>query len=113
TGITRTIRAITSTGRQGAYYLPTGDGSRALPLAVFLRGTGGKGSLVALRLRALAERERFIVLAPDSVSVAGVWAVGRQPNDLTEDYRHVMDCVREVQALPGVRVDPANVLIAG
>ena len=39
-----------------------------------------------------------MVLAPDSVSVAGVWSVGRQPEDMTEDYRHVMDCVREVRS---------------
>jgi poly(3-hydroxybutyrate) depolymerase len=66
-----------------------------------------------LRLQALAERERFMVLAPDSVSVAGVWSVAQPPDDVTEDYRHVMDCVREVLRVPGVRVDPARVLAAG
>src|SRR5262245_15880243 len=70
-GLTRTVQAATSTGRQGTYYLPRDHESRALPLLVFFHGTGGKGSLVILRLHAQAEREGFIALAPDSVSVAG------------------------------------------
>jgi poly(3-hydroxybutyrate) depolymerase len=84
-----------------------------LPLLVFFHGTGGKGSLAILRLQAVAEREGVIVLAPDSVRVAGVWKVGQHPGELTEDYRHVMACVHEVLATPGVRVDPGRVLAAG
>ena len=113
TGITRTVRATATTGRQGAYYLPRDYQTRALPLLVMLHGTGGKGSLMLLRLRAPAERERFIAIAPDSVNIAGVWLVGQRPNEVTEDYRHVMGCVREVLALPDVRVDRVHVLIAG
>jgi len=113
TGITHIVQAATSTGRQGAYYLPSDYESRSLPLMVTFHGTGGKGSLMILRLQALAEREGFMVLAPDSVSVAGVWSVGQQPEDMTEDYRHVMDCVREVLRVPGVRIDAARVLAAG
>jgi hypothetical protein len=60
-GQSRAVQAVTSTGRQGAYYLPRGHESRALPLLVFFHGTGGKGSLAILRLQALAEHERFIV----------------------------------------------------
>jgi poly(3-hydroxybutyrate) depolymerase len=66
-----------------------------------------------LRLQALAEQKGFIVIAPDSVSVAGVWIVGQRPGEMTEDHRHVMACVREVLAAPGVRVDPGHVLAAG
>lgn len=113
TGVTRTVQAATSTGRQGAYYLPRGHESRALPLLVFFHETGGKGSLAVLRLQALAEQEGFIVLAPDSVSVSGVWMVGQHPGETTADHRHVMACLREVLAVPGVRVDPGRVLAAG
>jgi poly(3-hydroxybutyrate) depolymerase len=113
TGVTRAVQAATSTARQGAYYLPSGYESRSLPLIVSFHGTGGKGSLMILRLQALAEREGFLVLAPDSVSVAGVWLVGQRPDNVTEDYRHVMNCVREVLRVPGVRVNPARVLAAG
>ena len=112
-GVTRTVRATTSTGRQGAYYLPTHYEARALPVMVGFHGTGGKGSLMILRLQALAEREGFIVLAPDSVSVSGVWMVGQRPGEVTEDYRHVMACVREVLATPNVRPDLERVLAVG
>src|SRR5262245_41121213 len=111
--LTGTVRATTSTGRQGSYYIPRDHGSRALPLLVFLHGTGGKGSLAILRLRALAEREGFSALAPDSVSVAGVWMGGQRPGETTEDRRHVMACVREILEVPGVRIDRAHVLAAG
>lgn len=113
TGLTRAVQAAASTGRQGTYYLPRDRESRALPLLVFFHGTGGKGSLAVLRLQALAEREGVIVLAPDSVSVAGVWVVGQRPGEVTEDYSHVMACVREVLTTPDVRVDPARVLAVG
>jgi poly(3-hydroxybutyrate) depolymerase len=113
TGETRAVEAVTSTGRQGAYYLPAGHESRTLPLLVFFHGTGGKGSLAILRLRSHAERRGFVVLAPDSVSVAGVWTIGQRPGDATEDRNHVMACVREVVAAPGVKLDLARVLAAG
>lgn len=112
-GVTRPVQAATSTGRHGAYYLPRDHESRELPLLVFLHGTGGKGSLAILRLRALAEREGFIVLAPDSVSVSGVWRFGERSGETAADHHHVMACVREVLAAPGVRVDPGRVLAAG
>ena len=109
----RTLRTTTSTGRQGAYYIPQASASEALPLLVFLHGSGGKGSTALLKLRDLAERERFIAIAPDSVSVAGTWLVDPRADGVTEDYRHVMDCVREVFALPDVRADRRQVVIAG
>jgi predicted esterase len=42
---------------------------------------------------------------------SGWW--GNASDEVTEDYRHVVDCVREVLRIPGVRVDPAYVLAAG
>lgn len=73
-GTVRTTLATTTTGRRGAYYIPR-DHASPRPLLVMLHGTGGTGSAMILRLRALAERERFVALAPDSESVAGVWRV--------------------------------------
>jgi poly(3-hydroxybutyrate) depolymerase len=112
-GVTRTVQAATSAGRQGAYHLPAGHESRTLPLLVFFHGTGGKGSLAILRLRSLAEQKGFVILAPDSVSVAGVWTVGQGPGETTEDRNHVMAGVREVMAAPGVKINLARVLAAG
>src|SRR4029450_2997711 len=76
-------------------------------------GSGGKGSIAMLRLRAVADRERVVVIAPDSVSVAGTWLMDARAQGFTEDHRHVMACVREVLALPDLRIDPQQVLIAG
>jgi len=42
-----------------------------------------------------------------------VWSVGQRSDEVTEDYRHVMNCVREVMRAPGVRIDPARVLAVG
>lgn len=112
-GITGTIRIATSTGRHGAYYLPRNPEYQALPLLVMLHGTGGTGSGVVLRLRDIAAQEKFIVVAPDSVSVAGVWLVEQKAGRPTEDLRHIASCLREVQALQGSRVDRTLVLIAG
>lgn len=112
-GLTRAVQAATSTGRQGAYYLPRGYEYRAMPLLVFFHGTGGTGAVAIHRLQALAEQKGFIVLAPDSVSVAGVWIVGQRPNETTEDRHHVMACLREVLAASGGHIDLAHVLAAG
>ena len=109
----RTLRTTATTGRQGAYYIPPASASSPLPILVFLHGTGGKGSTTVLRLRTLADRERFIAIAPDSVSVAGTWLVDPRPQGVTEDHRHVLNCVREVLALPDVRADRLRVLLAG
>ena len=109
----RSLQTSTSTGRQGAYFLPAGVGSEALPVLVFLHGSNGKGSTALLRLRPVAERERFVVVAPDSVSVAGVWLADSRSQGATEDHRHVMSCLREVLAQSDVRVDRRQVLIAG
>ena len=100
TGITGTIRVTTSTGRQGAYYLPHNPESRALPLLVMLHGSGGKGSGAVLRLRDLAERQKFIVVGPDFVSVAGVWLVEPGAGGATEDHRHIIGCLREGSLRP-------------
>ena len=95
------------------HYVQRHHGSGDRPLLVMLHGTNGKGSLLISRLRPLADRERFIVVAPDSVSPSGVWDAGQRPDQVTDDYRHIMRCVRQVMAFPGVRVDPGRVLIAG
>jgi poly(3-hydroxybutyrate) depolymerase len=113
TGTTGTIQVTTSTGRRGAYYLPQNSESRALPLLVMLHGTGGTGSSMVVRVRDMAERQKFFAVAPDSVSVAGVWLVDHGIGGATEDHRHVVSCVHELQALRGVRVERGRVLVAG
>jgi poly(3-hydroxybutyrate) depolymerase len=67
-------------------------------------------------LRAVADRYRFIVVAPDSRRSPGgdfTWEVPDHPGETTEDQGHIARCVEEVLARPGVRVDPGKTLIAG
>ena len=45
--------------------------------------------------------------------ICAVLPIAQRPGEVTEDYRHVMGCVREVLGLPDIRVDREPLLIAG
>lgn len=111
------LAATNSVGRKGAFYLPGGYAEQRLPLLVALHGSGGGGGGMVDLFRAAAERERFIVVAPDSrISPTGQpsWQVPDGPGDgPTEDHGHIRRCVDEVLDMPGVRVDIERVLVAG
>ena len=103
-------------GRSGAYFLPTGYEGHPLPLLVAIHGTGGRGEGMVRFFREAAEREKFIVVAPDSrmpPDGQDSWDVGDHPGEITPDYVHVKACVAEVLAMPRVSIDPTRVLIAG
>jgi poly(3-hydroxybutyrate) depolymerase len=111
-----TLQTKNSVGRSGAYFLPSSYQGRPLPLLVAIHGTGGNGAGMVRLFREAAEREKLIVVAPDSrLSPDGKdsWEVGDHAGEVTPDYLHVKACVAEVLAMPGVRVDPTRVLIAG
>src|SRR4029077_18610573 len=107
------LQAATTTGRHGAYYLPGGYDAQPMPLLVALHGTNASGAPMPRRLQSLADKQHFVVVAPDSASVAGAWVVGQKLDEQAEDYRSLLGTAREVLARPGVRVDRARVLIAG
>lgn len=105
-----------SSGRSGVFFLPTGYDQKPVPVLVAIHGTGSNGRQIASVFRDAAERLRFIIVAPDSRQRSdGVltWEVGDQPGDITEDFKHIGACLAEVLAMPGVRLDPKHVLIAG
>jgi poly(3-hydroxybutyrate) depolymerase len=111
-----TLTTKNSAGRSGAYFLPSGYAGRALPLLVAIHGTNGSGGAMVQFFREAAEREKFIVVAPDSRATPDgkdSWEVGDHAGEITPDYLHVKACVAEVLAMPGVRLDPTRVLIAG
>jgi phospholipase/carboxylesterase len=115
-GVLGTLSTHNSSGRTGSYFLPALVEGRPLPLLVALHGTGGNGAQMVALFRESAEREPFIVVAPDSmVSPEGqaTWRVGDHPGDFTEDFDHVRQSVDEVLHLPGVVVDMTRVLVAG
>ncbi len=113
---TGALTATNSAGRSGAFFLPSGYASEALPLLVMLHGTGGSGRQVVDCLGPVAESDWFIVVAPDSrVAPNGQpsWEVPDHPGEETEDRAHVRACVDEVLAMPGVRIDETRALVAG
>jgi poly(3-hydroxybutyrate) depolymerase len=71
--------------------------------------------MVAL-LRGAAEREGFLVVAPDSRFAPNgppSWEVPSRPGETTPDADHIRRCVGEVMRMPGVRIDDSRTLIAG
>jgi predicted esterase len=66
--------------------------------------------------RAAAERETFIIVAPDSrIAPNGQpsWQVPDRPGDTTEDLAHIQACLAEVREMPHVQVDTSRTLVAG
>ena len=115
-GTTGTLWTKNSAGRSGAYFLPSGYNGRPLPLLVAIHGTNGSGEAMVRFFREAAEREKFMVVAPDSrlrPDGKDSWEVGDHAGEITPDLLHVRACVAELLAMPGVRLDPTHVLIAG
>jgi phospholipase/carboxylesterase len=111
-----TLQTKNASGRSGAYFLPSGYEGRPLPLLVAIHGTGSNGLAMVNVFREAAEREKIVLVAPDSRTHPDgkdSWEVGDHAGDVTPDYLHVKACVAELLAMPGVRIDPARVLIAG
>jgi phospholipase/carboxylesterase len=110
------LRATNSSNRTGAYLLPMGFVGHAVPLLVAIHGTGGRGAQMVSLFRAEAEREGFIVVAPDSRAAPNgqfTWQVGDTVGEITEDVEHIRRCIAEVRAMAGVRIDVEHVLVAG
>jgi predicted esterase len=68
-------------------------------------------------LHEIAEREKIIVVAPDSNAAPDgtyTWQVAdRQSDPITDDLTHAQRCVQEVLALPDVEIDRTHVLVMG
>ncbi|EFN51381.1 hypothetical protein CHLNCDRAFT_140979 [Chlorella variabilis] len=99
-----------SHGRSASYYLPPRYRERPVPVAVLLHDGGGTGRDMVQAFRQLAQAQRFAIVAPDS-KVPWYWfpkfgAAG-------EDPAHVVACLAEALALPGVSLDAQRLLVAG
>ena len=111
-----TIRAKNSAGRSGYFYLPANWKGRTLPVLVLFHGDDGDAAGLIGQFRGLADEYGFVVIAPESrVSPTGqfAWEVGDKPGEITEDLRHVRDCLNEVESIAGLSVDDSHVLAAG
>jgi len=115
-GIIGRLKTANAAGRTGAYYLPSDYAAAPRPLLVIFHGQGISGSVVLPLLYDESEREKFIVVAPDSgLTPTGLatWSVPDAPGDVGADHAHIRACIDEVLAMPGVRVDGARTLVAG
>lgn len=100
-----------SVERRYLVYLPAGyDGRAPLPLVLEFHGSGGtpEGQLAASGLSAVADAERFAIVAPEALG--GRWNV---PPDATraDDVQLVRDVLGEVEA--AVCVDRRRVYATG
>lgn len=103
-------------GRSGWFYIPAGSRSSAVPLLVFLHGSGGSGRDFLAALRPFAKARYFLVVAPDSRrSPRGdfTWEAGDQPGQITPDLTHTIDCIDWVRVHGRLTFDSSRVLIAG
>jgi poly(3-hydroxybutyrate) depolymerase len=115
-GVSGTLSATNSDGRRGAFFLPHGYAESPRPVLVAIHGSGGSGASMVSLFREAAEKNQFIIVAPDSrIAPNGVatWEVPSQPGEKVEDDDHIRHCVEEVLAHPGVRADTKHTLIAG
>ena len=116
TAVRDVLSTRNSSGRTGAFYLPTGYAQRPCPLLVAIHGTGGSGAAMVGLFADAAERRKFIVVAPDSrrrPDAVLTWEVGDKSGEVTPDFEHIRACLAEVTAMPGVSVDAGHVLIVG
>lgn len=103
-------------GRSGWFYIPVSSRSSAIPLLVFLHGSGGSGHDFIDALRPLAKAHHFVIVAPDSRrSPRGdfTWEPGDQPRQVTPDLTHTVDCIDWVRVHGRLTFDSSRVLIAG
>jgi polyhydroxybutyrate depolymerase len=106
-------RHVTSGGvdRRFLVYVPRGyDHRSALPLVLTFHGSGGapEGILAKSQLTALADAERFAIVAPASVGPR--WNVPPDPTK-PDDVRFTADVLEAVGAL--ICIEPARVYATG
>lgn len=105
-----------SAGRTGSYYLPKNFKNSELPIMVAFHGTGGSGEDMVSMFADLANEFSFIIIAPDSrksPSGSYTWEVGSTPSEITEDYTHTLNCIKEVLSRSGVTKDDRYYLAVG
>lgn len=97
-------------------YVPSDyDRDKSYPLVVTLHGTHGfdNANDQVREWKALAEKNKFIVLAPQIVSPQGILPVGEKTrlHDMEADEQRVLKCLSEVKAR--YMIDDRAVMISG
>jgi poly(3-hydroxybutyrate) depolymerase len=118
TPVDHVSRSDQVTGRKYYLYVPSSYdryGHELYPLVVTLHGTPpfDTGWLQIREWKALAERKKFIVVAPTLDSTQGILPVieNRWLDDLREDDQAILNIVREISSR--YRVDKRRILLTG
>lgn len=110
------LRTKNVIGRTGMVFIPTEAARGPRPLLLLFHGTGSSGAAMLATFSAAARQRGLIVLAPDSgrsPDGAYNWQVPDRPNDPSVDTPHVLACLEELYATPGLKIDPERVLAVG
>ncbi len=89
-----------SSGNSRVLYMVVPEKQGPMPLVVLLHGSGRNGQVMAQAWKDLAEREGFIVVAPDAFNSAGWGSVVDPP----EFFRAVVDQVKAIHPVDESRI---------
>jgi predicted esterase len=104
-------------GRSGFFLLPPRRPQEPIALLVGFHGTGADGREMIQTFRKEAFSRRFAILAPSSGFVQEAhqfsWRVGDHPNDISTDYTHIAESLKELESRSDVVIDPDRMLAVG
>ena len=110
------LSTTNSAGRSGSFLIPEHNAGQALPVLLGFHATGGDGAGFISAFSELAREQGFAIAAPDSrISPTGefTWEVGTEPNEVTPDYLHALNCLNELEEEHELNIELSAVLVAG
>lgn len=84
-----------------------------MPVLIMLHGLGSNGSYVVEAYRGLADKYKFIIIAPDSHSPLDWYIPDTAQKPFTEDWYHIIACYQYVRGRPRVRFDYNHISLGG
>ncbi len=104
------LKTVNSAGRNGTLFLPKNYRLKSVPVMLLFHGSSASGKAIANAFHLLAQKNGFVIIAPDSVDVAG-WQISRDLNTASLDQQHIAACLAELAALPNISI--SKFLVAG
>lgn len=110
------LDSLNREGKHAHWYVPSGDVLSPMPLLLAFHGSGQPSDNMAQSLVSFAEREHFVIVAPQSGHAPGytiTWSVGDHPGDISEDWAHVSTVLAEVESKLGAKLSRDGWLALG
>lgn len=109
------FNSINSVGKSGYYYLPTGYNLKTMPLMFSFHGTNYHGIDMINEFKGLAEKYKFILVAPDSSRVSKEVPEWDSTSDigLNEDFKHSEACLNELLEAKALTIDYTKIMANG